>query len=89
MIIRIMQEILMKLEAIASNKKNEPLYVLGGYIVGATILRDDAEQLFNRYPALRELSELGADLETLTKESDAKPVFKEFKEKLAVLKNQL
>ncbi len=89
MMVRIMQEILTKLDEIASNKNNEPLYVLGGYIVGATIVRDDAEQLFNNYPVLREISELGADLETLTNKSDATPVFDEFKVKLSILKNQL
>ena len=50
--------IVQRIGNILKNKEKEPLRVLGGYIVGATIVRDDWEEKFQaRYPLL------GADLE--------------------------
>ena len=56
--------IVQRIGNILKNKEKEPLHVLGGYIVGATIVRDDWEEKFQaRYPLLNEIAELGADLE--------------------------
>ena len=56
--------IVQRIGDILKNKEKEPLHVLGGYIVGATIVRDDWEEKFQaRYPLLNEIAELGADLE--------------------------
>ena len=56
--------IVQRIGNILKNKEKKPLCVLGGYIVGATIVRDDWEEKFQaRYPLLNEIAELGADLE--------------------------
>ena len=74
----VIQDTLTTLQNISENKDNEPLYVLGGYIVGATIVRDDIEAIYEQYPLLEIIAELGADLETLENNEDALPVFEEF-----------
>lgn len=76
------QEIITKLEAISANKDNQPLYILGGYIVGATIVRDDIDELYGQYPGLERIAELGAELETIEDTTIALPIFEEFRSAL-------
>lgn len=81
-----MQDIIKRLETISSNQNAQPLYVLGGYIVGATLAKDGIEILFEQYPLLEKIAELGADLETLENDELAIPVFEEFQRALLHLK---
>ena len=85
----VIKDILANLEAISQNRNNEPLHVLGGYIVGATIVRDDIEELYRSYPQFEIIAELGADLETLQDDALAKPVFEEFRQRLHEFATQL
>lgn len=82
-------EIVKTIDDILKNEKNQPLYVLGGYIVGATIVKDGIEEVYKEYPLLEEIAELGADLETMEDDTYALPVFQEIQEKFAALKSQL
>lgn len=79
-------EIIATLEKIALNTNDAPLHILGGYIVGATIVRDDIETLYDIYPELEIIAELGAELETIEDPATAAPVFEEFKHRLAQFK---
>lgn len=83
------KEIIQTLDDISANKDNQPLYILGGYIVGATIVRDDIEELYVKYPGLETIADLGADLETLEDEVYALSVFKEFQNALMHFKDTL
>jgi len=83
------QEIIKTLDAISVNKDNEPLCVLGGYIVGATVVRDDIDELYEQYPGLEMIAELGSDLETLENDRYAKPVFEQFQYALHHFKDSL
>ncbi len=85
----IMQDIIAALNTIAQNKENKPLYVLGGYIVGATLVREDFESLSQEHALLGTLSELGAELETIEDDSEALPIFKEFQNELSKLQQSL
>lgn len=66
------QEIVTRIDEILINKQSAPAYVIGGYIVGATIARDDYEELSVQYPLLETVAELGAELETLDGNEAAK-----------------
>lgn len=70
---------------IVRNEKGERLDQVGSYIVGATLARDDADELFVHYPLLEEIGELGADLETLRDSPHAKEIFNEIIRKLQSL----
>jgi len=83
------QEIVDRLDAISSNVNNEPLYILGGYIVGTTIVRDDIDELYEKYPKLEYIAELGAELETLEETEFAEPIFKRFQIALKQFKETL
>lgn len=80
------QDIITTLENISNNKENQPLYILGGYIVGATLVRDDYEDIITDYPSLEVIAELGAELETLENMEDANPIFEQFQRTLIDLK---
>ncbi len=80
------QDIITTLENISNNKENQPLYILGGYIVGATLVRDDYEDIIADYPSLEVIAELGAELETLENMEDANPIFEQFQRALIDLK---
>lgn len=80
------QDIITTLENISNNKENQPLYILGGYIVGATLVRDDYEDIIADYPSLEVIAELGAELETLENMEDANPIFEQFQCTLIDLK---
>ena len=67
-----MQKVVIRIEKILLNPEEKPLDTVGSLIVGATIARDDYEQLCEQYPLLSIISELGADLETL--ENDAQSI---------------
>lgn len=82
-------DIVKTIDDILKNEKNEALYVLGGYIVGATIVKENIEEVYEQYPLLEEIAELGADLEMLEDNTYALPVFQEIQEKFATLKSQL
>lgn len=83
------QEIIKTLDDISANKDNQPLYILGGYIVGATIVRDDIDELYIKYPGLEMIADLGADLETLEDDAYAYTVFKKFQNALMHFKETL
>ena len=69
------------------NKEKKPLCVLGGYIVGATIVRDDWEEKFQaRYPLLNEVAELGADLEVTDDLKRADEIVKQIQYKFTQLR---
>ena len=80
------QDIITTLENISNNKENQPLYILGGYIVGAPLVRDDYEDIIADYPSLEVIAELGAELETLENMEDANPIFEQFQRTLIDLK---
>lgn len=81
--------IINRIEAILQNPRSESADVLGSYIVGATIARDDIEEYYKKYPLLEEVAELGADLETLSDSKHAEVVLNEIHEKFQVLKNSI
>lgn len=81
--------ILDRLDTILRNTGNEPIDRLGSYIVGATIVRNDAEELFKTYPMLEEIAELGAELETLAGSDYAHEVLNEIQVKMSLFKQQL
>ena len=83
------QNIITTLDNISNNTDDKPLYLLGGYIVGATLVRDDIEELREQYPLLEVISELGAELETIENNKEAKPIFDEFQHTLLKLKKSL
>lgn len=83
------QEIIKRLDEISANKDKKPLDIIGGYIVGATIVRDDIEELYKQYPQLETIAELGAELETLEGSIHAASVFKEFQNALIHFKEVL
>ena len=82
-------EIIKTLDVISENKDNKLLYILGGFIVGATIVRDDIDDLYIQYPGLESIAELGAELETLEDNALAIPVFKQFQDSLAYFKKHI
>jgi hypothetical protein len=81
-------DIIIRIEKILLNEKKDSIDILGSYIVGATIAREDYEFYQNKYTLLDEIAELGADLETL-KGNEAEVSLKEIKSKLNLLKQQL
>ncbi len=83
------QEIIKRLDEISANKDNKPLYMLGSYIVGATIIREDIDELYEKYPGLENIAELGADLETLEGSIHEKIVFEQFQNALQNFKQTL
>lgn len=87
--VRMIQDIVVRLESISKNTNSEPLHILGGYIVGATLARDDFENLSEKYPLLAVISELGADLETLENHQDAITVYNEFQRTLRQLERDI
>ena len=77
------QIVIDKIEHILQNNKNEPPDCLGSYIVGATLARNDWEDVFqDNYPLLDEIAELGAELETTEDTEYAANIIHEIKEKL-------
>ena len=84
------QDIIKTLETIAENIDSQPLHILGSYIVGATIVRDDIDELNSRYPELERISELGAELETIEDDNEyAASLFQQFQQALIHLKQNL
>lgn len=79
-------DIIATLENISDNKDNQPLHVLGGYIVGATLVRDDYEKIIVDFPSVEAIAELGAELEMLEDDEYANTVFRQFQHALANLK---
>lgn len=83
------QEIINILDEISANKDNKPLDIIGSYIVGATLARDDIEELYKIYPELETIAELGAELETLNGSTHEMSVFEQFQNTLAHFKKTL
>lgn len=77
-----------RIETILKNEKDEPLSALGGYIVGATIVRDNWEESFQtRYPVLDEIAELGADLEVTDDIEQANEIMRQIRRRVSQLKS--
>jgi len=62
---------------------------IGSYIVGATIVRDDIDDYYKKYPLLEEVAELGAELETIKDSYLAQDKLAEIKKKFHELKSQI
>ena len=73
------RDIIATLENISDNKDNQPLYVLGGYIVGATLVRSDYEKIITEYP----------ELETLEDDEYADTLFRQFQHALVDFKQTI
>ena len=82
-------EIVDQIEGILRNPRNEPADMLGSYIVGATIARDDIEQYYEQCPRLEIVAELGADLETSGGTSYADEVLAKIHENFRILKQEM
>ncbi|MBC7764145.1 hypothetical protein H7Y29_00345 [Microbacteriaceae bacterium] len=82
-------EIIARIDQILLNEKNETLDVLGSYIVGATIIRDDYEYYQDKYPILAVVADLGAELETLKGSEHERIVFEDLKNNFTHLKQQV
>ncbi|HEU0266835.1 MAG TPA: hypothetical protein VFQ70_04365 [Candidatus Saccharimonadaceae bacterium] len=78
-----------KIDYILRNVHSEPLDKLGSYIVGETIVRDDFEEIQEKYPLLESIAELGADLETLHNSPYAKEVYEDIVKTLNQFKSEL
>ena len=87
--VRVIRDIIARLENISDNKDKQPLYVLGGYIVGATLVRGDYEKIITEYPAVETIAELGAELETLEDDEYADTLFRQFQHALVDLKQTI
>lgn len=85
----IIQAIIQRLDEIVANKTNEPLHVLGSYVVGATIVRDDIDDLYQQYPDLEMVADLGSELETLAGTTHEAIVFQQLKNTLTHFKQTL
>lgn len=79
--------IINQISDILKNPKNESPDKLGSYIVGATIVREDIEEYYKKYPLLEEIAELGADLETLADSTHSEKVLADIHTKLKDLQN--
>jgi hypothetical protein len=55
--------IYLKLNEIIKNEALEPLDQVGSYIVGCTLAVEGIERLFESYPTLGEIADIGSDLE--------------------------
>lgn len=71
------EKVILRIEEILSNPNDEPLDRLGSYIVGATLVREDIEPIFEACPPLEKIAELGADLETQGGTEYASKIFDE------------
>ena len=77
------QIVIDKIKHILQNNKNEPLDCLGSYIVGATLARDDWEDVFRIISTTRRNCRIGAELETTENTEYAANIIHEIKEKLS------
>lgn len=82
-----LKQIILILDEIIANKKNQSIIDLGGYIVGQLTLRDDTDELYERYPKLEIIGQNAWGLETLKSEDErAKLLFSEILEEVSELK---
>lgn len=86
---RAVNDVVSRLQEILQNPHDEPIDLLGAYIVGATLARDDIEQHFLLYPLLEEIAELGADLEVLGGSVHAASVLAEINLKFDALQTEV
>lgn len=80
--------IIARLQEILDNAHNNSPDVIGGFIVGATIVRDDIDSLYDQYPDLEEIAEFGAELETVRDIHYANELLRKIRVKLDNLKHQ-
>ena len=80
------QKVIVRIEEILQNQEGVPLDATGSHIVGATIVRDNYEQLCEQYPLFSIIAELGADLETLEDHSESKKNLEQIHTHLETLK---
>lgn len=78
-----------RIDQILKNERNQPLDMLGSYIVGETIIQDDYGEIQKKYPLLEKIAELSSDLETLGGSKYATRVHQEIIETLSQLKREL
>lgn len=52
-----------RIAKILKNDQKYPYETMGSHIVGCTIVRDDIDMYYDRYPPLLDVAELGASLE--------------------------
>lgn len=83
------EAIIVRIEEILSNPSNEQADRLGSYIVGATLVQDDIEPVFEAYPLLEKIAELGADLETQGGTPYADTILEEIKTAFVELKQDI
>ena len=70
----------LRLKEIIKNEAREPLDKVGSYLVGCTLAVEGIESLFESYPTLEEIADIGSDLEYQGEE-----YFDEYHRKLKVL----
>ncbi len=82
------QDIFTRIEQILTNKEGEPLSQLGSYIVGCTVVLDNIDDYYKKYPLLEEIAELGSELEVQDERYHHEYVTS-IKKKMLKLKKQL
>lgn len=83
------QNIINRIEEILQNSRDVSPDMIGSYIVGATIVRDDIEEYYKKYPLLEKIAEQGADLETMGNSKHAEIVLNDIRENFRILKNMV
>jgi hypothetical protein len=63
--------------------------IIGGYIVGTTIVRDDIDTFYKEYPILEEIAELGAELETARDQDYGNELLEQIQVKFHILLRQV
>ncbi len=81
----LIEDIYNRIEDILVNSKNEPLNLLGSYIIGCTFVLDDIHEYYDKYPILDEIVGLSAELEATDDISMQEQIIHEIKSKLADL----
>lgn len=72
--------IYLRLNEIIKNEAQEPLDQVGSHIVSCTVVVEGIERLFESYPTLEEIADIGSDLEYQGEE-----YFEEYHQKLKEL----
>lgn len=80
-------ELIEQLEKIIRNENGYPLDVVGSHVVGATIVRDEYEELTQQYLGLEDVAEAGANLERMADDpEEASRAYEHLKRALEHLK---
>lgn len=83
------RQIINRLSVILAHSDKTPTNIIGGYIVGATIVRDDIDKYNKKYPLLEVIGELGAELETIKDADYAKRLLERIKIRFNALKDRV